>query len=88
MQTEVHVVADIIENQSVLLASINGLLMEKKENDPSDIRTFSLVIDFFNNCTLTSKEYMAKVLNETCIMDVLGLMLGGSEKKTINVDVL
>ena len=47
-----------------------------------------MAIEYFNNCTNSSREYMIKVLDVTCILDVITIILNGSGKSTINSEVL
>ena len=57
-------------------------------DDPSDIRTINLAIEFLCNCTISCKEYTVKVMEETCVLEVLKHVIEGAGKKTINILVL
>ena len=81
-------VADFIDGQSAILTSVSNLLAEKCTDDPSDIRTINLALEFFCNCTISSKEYTVKVVKETCIFEVMKHVIGGVGEKTINSLVL
>ena len=85
---EASSVADFINGQSAILASVSNLLAEKCADDPSDIRTINLAIEFLCNCTISSKEYIVKVMEETCVLEVLKHVIEGAGKKTINILVL
>ena len=52
VQDDVSDVADFLTGESAILVTISNLLTEKCAEQPSDIRTINLAIEFLCNCTL------------------------------------
>ena len=58
-------------------------MKERRQNDPNDFRTINLIIEFFINCTCTSKQYTLRILNETWILLTLKDIVINRENQTL-----